>query len=128
MSLYISMLRNSHAKDWIKGTLLDGTVIGHNAGLQIHHFFPQALLRASGYPSEKINTFANYVIINKDTNLDFSDEVPVSYIRRLRINRRDLKQQCIPLNNKLWTVEKYNDFLEERRKLLAKNINLFLNS
>jgi len=64
MSLYISMLRNNNAKDWIYGTPLDGNVIGHNAELQVHHFFPRSLLLMHGFESDQINTFANYTIIS----------------------------------------------------------------
>lgn len=126
MSLYISMLRNNHAKDWITGTPLDGSVIGHNAELQVHHFFPQSLLYDHGYSSEQINTFANYTIINKDTNLDILDEDPATYIKRLKIKKNDLQDQCIPLDKSLWTVNKYEDFLAVRRNLLAKRSDTFL--
>lgn len=49
MSLYISLLRDQGAKDWGKKTGLDGTVIGHNADLQVHHFFPALCWRKTGW-------------------------------------------------------------------------------
>ena len=126
MSLFISMLRNNNAKDWCKDTPLDGSVIGHNAELQVHHFFPKALLKLKGYNYDKINTFANYVIIDKGCNLGISDEEPSKYIKEHKISKKDLRDQCIPLDKTLWSVSRYEDFLEERRKLLAKNANAFL--
>ncbi|MDV2494787.1 MAG: DUF262 domain-containing protein [bacterium] len=126
MSLYISTLRNNNAKDWISRTPLDGSVIGHNAELQVHHFFPQKLLYDNGYNSEQINTFANYTVINKETNLDISSEEPINYIRKRKIKKKDLQEQSIPLDKSLWTVNRYEDFLNARRKLLAKNTNAFL--
>ena len=126
MSLYISMLRNNSAKDWVTKTTLDGSVIGHNAELQVHHFFPQSLLHAHGIESDKINTFANYTVINKETNLDISNEDPAVYIRKFKIRKKDLQDQCIPLDKSLWTVDRYDDFLAVRRKLFAKNTNDFL--
>ena len=126
MSLFISMLRNKNAKDWKHQTALDGNVIGYNAELQVHHFFPQALLRKHDFDTEMINTFANYTIINKETNLNISDEEPIDYVKKLNIRNKDLRAQCIPQDKALWTVDRYKDFLAERRKLLAQRANAFL--
>ena len=126
MSLYISMLRNCNAKDWESRTSLDGKVIGHNAELQVHHFFPRNLLQVNGVGSDRINTFANYTIINKDTNIKISNEEPLSYVKRLNIRKKDLTDQCIPMEKSLWSVDRYEDFLAERKKLLASNANSFL--
>jgi hypothetical protein len=127
MSLYISMIRNNKAEDWINHSELSGNVIGHNSELQIHHFFPQALLRDNGYGTDLINTFANYVIISKDSNINISNEEPYKYILKHKISKKHLKSQCIPLNNNLWKVSNYKKYLSERRKLLADNANKFLN-
>jgi hypothetical protein len=37
-----------------------------------------------------------------------------------------LEKQFIPMNKELWKVENYTEFLSERRKLIAKEINHFL--
>lgn len=126
MSLYVSMIRERNAKDWIQQTSLDGYVMGHNAQLQVHHFFPQNLLKNYGYKSEDINTFANYTIINKETNLDISAEEPAQYVKRLGIKEKHLKVQCIPPDRDLWRVDRYEDFLAERRRILASQTNTFL--
>jgi hypothetical protein len=126
MSLFISMLRNKQAKDWKYQTPLDGNVIGHNAELQVHHFFPQALLRKHNFESDMINTFANYTILNKETNLDISDAEPFNYVKEHKIKKRELRIQCIPENQDLWKVERYKEFLFERRKMLAQSVNDFL--
>lgn len=126
MSLYISMLRDRNAKDWLSRTSLDGKVVGHNAELQVHHIFPQAALFKEEYESDDINTFANYAIINKDTNIGISSEEPVSYLKKLKIRKKDLGAQCIPADKNLWSIDRYEDFLAKRRKLLAERINAFL--
>ncbi len=128
MAFFISMIRNRNAKDWEKETSLGGDVIGHNAQLQVHHFFPRALLQNEGYNSELINTLANYVIINKQTNLDIGSKEPVEYIKEKGIKKKDLKSQCIPIKKELWTVDRYKDFLNERRRLLANQANSFMKS
>lgn len=128
IALFISLLRNRNAKNWINRTPLDGSVMGHNAELQIHHFFSRALLSKHGYDSEAINTFANYTIISKDTNLDISDMEPIQYIETYGIRKQDLILQCIPQDKELWKVKNYKYFLGERRKLLARTCNTFLDS
>lgn len=126
MSLYVSLIRNAGARDWKEHTPLDGTVQGHNASLQVHHFFPRALLRKEGYDSSQIDTFANYTLLSKSTNLDIGTEEPATYLRREKIGHHELDQQCIPQQEALWRVDQYEVFLQERRKLLAQRGNAFL--
>lgn len=128
MSLYLSMLREVDARDWkFRDVKLDGTVSGHGAQLQVHHFFPRALLqKRDDLKSADINTFANYAIISASTNLDVSSEEPASYVDRLKIPESELKKQCIPLDRDLWRMPRYRDFVRERRRLLAEAANDFL--
>ena len=126
MSMFVSMLRNAEAKDWKLDTPLNGAVIGHNAELQVHHFFPRALLRREGHDSSRIDTFANYTVISKDTNLHIGTEEPATYLKREKIPARHLDAQCIPLDKRLWRIDRYDDFLAARRKLLSERANTFL--
>jgi hypothetical protein len=48
---------------------------------------------------------------------------PYEYIKKLRIKKKYLDQQCIPLDEKLWRVENYKKFIVERRKKLAQKAN-----
>jgi Protein of unknown function DUF262 len=81
MSLYLSMLREAKARDWGAGLeYLDGTVAGHGSALQVHHFFPRALLKKHKVKASDIDTFANYVVIRQDTNLRAGADEPASYI------------------------------------------------
>jgi len=127
MSLYITLLRTTNAKDWVSHDPLDGTVIGHNAQLQIHHFFPQQCLRKHGINDlDMINTFGNYTVISKDSNLKILDSEPIDYIKEKKIRRKDLESQFIPMDEELWRVKNYKKFLRARRDLLAKASNQIL--
>jgi hypothetical protein len=127
MSLFITMLRTVNAKDWVSHDPLDGTVIGHNAELQIHHFFPRQCLTKHGINDlDLINTFANYTVISKDTNLKFLDLEPIDYIKKNNIKRKDLEAQFIPLDEDLWRVKNYRKFLRVRRENLSKAANKLL--
>lgn len=126
MSMYISMLRDKNAKSWAIDIPLDGTVLGKGAQLQIHHFFPKALMTKHGYSLDKINTFANYTVISADDNLDISMEEPATYLQRLGMDSKQLQIQCIPMDKSLWHVDRYANFLAARRQLLAQRANEFL--
>lgn len=128
MSLFLSHLRDCDARDWKHEDFkLDGTVAGHGAALQIHHFFPRALLRKrKELAADEINTFANYTVISAKTNLDVSSEEPASYVDRLGIPTEQLDNQCIPTKPELLKGSEYREFLKERRRLLAERLNAFL--
>jgi hypothetical protein len=126
MSLYISMLRDKNAKDWKGETPLDGSVLGKNAKLHIRHFFPKALMLKHGYSLELINTFANLTLISADANLDILMEEPATYLKRLKVDSKQLDIQCIPPDESLWHVDRYEEFLDARRKMLAQRANEYL--
>jgi hypothetical protein len=135
MSLYLSMLREAKARDWGAGLeYLDGTVAGHGSALQVHHFFPRALLKKHKVKASDIDTFANYVVIRQDTNLRAGADEPASYIevalaaagKDSRKVRAAIRRQGVPDGPELWRVANYAGFLAERRKLLAAAANRFL--
>lgn len=127
MSLFISMLRNEDTHDWISDNPLDGTVLGKNAKLHVHHFFPWALLNKHNHSSGWINAFANYTVLCSGTNWNISVEEPATYLERLKIHGHHLEAQCIPQDPNLLRVANYEDFIVEREKLLTKKFNEFLN-
>ena len=126
MSLFISMLRNEEAHDWISNYPLDGTVLGSNAKLHVHHFFPRALLSKHDISSEWINAFANYTVLCAGTNWDISTEEPATYLSRLNVQENYLEAQCIPMDRNLWNVSNYEEFINKREQLLTKKFNEFL--
>ena len=126
MSLFISMLRDEDARDWISNNRLDGSVLGKSAKLHVHHFFPRAMLIKHDFVSEWINAFANYTILCSGTNWDISTEEPATYVSRLSIDEKQLEAQCIPLDRSLWQVENYERFIIERERMLTKKFNEFL--
>ena len=128
-SLYLSMLADGDARDWgDPHSRLDGNVQGHNAKLQVHHFFPRSLLRKHGLAQDVINTFANYTVLSTETNLKVGAEEPAMYMKRIEVSDRQLEKQCIPTDRALWRLDRYDDFLKERRRLLVEAVNRFLGS
>lgn len=129
--LYV-LTRYNKATDWANGGSLQDTM-GDYYSIQSHHVFPQAVLYRNGYDSEnhldkqRVNEIANRAFITRDANFDFSDKNPMDYLKEVMVKYPDaLKQQMIPTETSLWEVEKYEDFLTARRKMLADAINGFL--
>jgi hypothetical protein len=127
--------RSRGAIDWFNGVALYQKAIGKSFGLEVHHFFPQAVLRKAGYepanPVHKtmINEIANLAFLTKQANLGISASKPGIYVPKVLAKHPDaLKQQAVPQNPALWDVENFEAFLAERRRLLAEAINTFMDS
>lgn len=130
--LYV-LAKSNKAIDWANGGSLQDTM-GDYYSIQSHHIFPQALLYKNGFDAEnhldkqKVNEIANRVFITRDTNFDISDKNPKEYLDEVQKKYPGaLQQQLIPTDNNLWTVENYDEFLAQRRKLIADAVNIFLN-
>ena len=106
-----------------------------NFTTNLHHIFPKALLRKNGFSEENkiqraiINELSNLAIITENTNLKISDKPPSEYIPGILENYpSSLSDHLIPEIEALWEVERYPEFLEQRRKAIVDAINKFLNS
>ncbi|MDB0012021.1 DUF262 domain-containing protein [Paracoccaceae bacterium] len=131
---YYVMLKHRGAKDWFTGVSLDSPE-DSNFATNRHHIFPKALLRKSGFSEDNkiqraiINELSNLAIITETTNIKISDKSPNRYIPDILENYpSSLHDHLIPDTEALWEVERYTEFLEQRRKAIAKAMNDFLNS
>ena len=106
----------------------------------VHHIFPKAYLKKNGVTSKtKYNQVANYIYLDTQVNKAVSDDAPSIYFTKVKdqcetkniilgnIATKDmldenLKENCIPEKIFEMSVENYDDFLQERRKLMAKLI------
>ncbi|MFL4476758.1 DUF262 domain-containing protein [Paeniglutamicibacter sp. ORCA_105] len=119
------MLTRIHgAKDFTTGIPLSAHMLGRNSSLQVHHIFPKARLYEAGYSKEEVNSIANYCFLTQDANLDITDRDPAEYFRTLE---RDypgaIASQWIPMDEDLWSIGRYREFLAARRQLLADAMN-----
>ena len=76
-------------------------------------------------PTEKIDTIANITFINPSTNRRLRT-APNVYIRKYKIKIDELKKQLIPVDEELLRIENYEEFLEARSKLIAKELSNYL--
>jgi hypothetical protein len=115
------------ARDWESGVELSSHLLGKLSSLQLHHIFPKARLYEAGYSRQEVNALANFTFLTQETNLAVSDRDPAEYLPEYAAkNPGVLESHWIPMDQNLWSVESYPEFLEARRLLLAEAANDFL--
>lgn len=105
----------------------------------IHHIFPKEYLKTHGISKSKYNQIANYAIMQSEINIAIRDKAPSEYINEVfnqcnggKIkygsidNMKELmenfRMHCIPQDIINYGVNDYEDFLMERRRLMALKI------
>lgn len=98
---------------------------GNRKSLEKHHLFPKAYLKSQGYPDSKINQMANYAFIDWKDNMEILDDAPSVYYQVVCQGRSEEVIKKMEEENALphgWETMAYEDFLVERRKLMAAKI------
>ncbi|MBK7057120.1 MAG: hypothetical protein IPH52_19145 [Leptospiraceae bacterium] len=121
--LVFAICRNKKAKDWFTGTNLSSNNLGNENQIELHHIFPKAVLKETEIQSELIDDLANIAFLSSKANKEISKSLPNIYLKKIEQDR--LKNQFIPIYEDLWQVDRYGDFLQERRKLVAKELNSY---
>lgn len=103
----------------------------------IHHIFPRAYLKKSGVDSRtRYNQVANYIYLDTQVNKAISDDAPCVYFKKAveqcetkayalgnityaDLLRANLAENCIPESVIDMDASRYDEFLAERRKLMA---------
>lgn len=96
---------------------------GTKSAIDVHHIFPKNYLARLGITDDRErNQIANYTYLDYQTNINISDDDPKVYATKQRIKlgeyayKLTLAQNAIPEN---FESMSYNDFLHERRRLMA---------
>jgi len=123
----------------VKGSHLGRQVaVIFNLG-DIHHIFPKDYLRKNGMKRSQYNQIANYVYMQSEINIKIGNKAPKEYfadliqqcsggglkyggINSLEELKENLGMNCIPESIFTMTFENYEEFLEQRRLLMAKKI------
>ena len=121
-----AVIRKRGAKDWFNGIELSATNVGPDNSIELHHFFPRAVLKASGVERKLFDDLANIVFLSKKANREIRQSLPIEYIRKYEIDKKRLAAQFIPLDEDLWRLDRYGDFLNARRKSIAGALNEYL--
>ena len=116
--------KEAGAKDWSSGINIDLNYSNKENKLEYHHVFPQSKLKDLGYEKSQRNDISNLVFIAGKLNREFSNKAPSDYLDKIKPEL--LKKQCVPLDKELWKMENYEKFLEARRKLIAEDLDSFI--
>ena len=117
--------------------LTTGVGLRQNMGtkyqLELDHIFPYSRLKEAGYGKGNrvkyalAQEFTNRAILTQVANRRKSAIKAVDYLKSVKERfPKSLKLQCIPEDETLWELENYDEFLRERRKMLAERLNTFL--
>lgn len=145
--IYFNVFLASQVKAGEKGFLSrDITVRDLLEGQKdIHHVFPQNYLEEQEVAKRHRNQIANLVVMQKEINIAINDTAPATYFSELLTGCADgqpayggidtsdelqanLKAHCIPERIGTSIFENYDDFLRERRKLMAAKIRAYYQS
>jgi len=111
----------------------------------VHHLFPKEYLKAKGLNRGDYNQIANYVYAQSEINIRIGKKPPKEYmpvviaqtegaqlvyggIAEKDALEKNMCQHCIPEEFEKMEIEGYKDFLEKRRKLMAKKIEKYYKS
>lgn len=107
--------------------------MGSKYQLERDHIFPYSKLKEVGYGEGNRVKYAlaqeltNRAILTQVANRTKSATHAADYLTGVKAKfPKALELQCIPEDTELWKIENYEEFLEERRRLLAKHLNAFL--
>ena len=121
--LYV-LTRMGEAKDWGTGLPLKAHLLGKLSRLEVHNIFPKAQLYKRNYSRPEVNALGNFCFLTKDTNLDISTTLPEVYFPQVEEHHPGaLASQWIPQDRELWRIDRFRDFLEARKILLAEELN-----
>lgn len=117
--------------------LTTGVGIRQNMGpkyaLEWDHIFPFSVLRNNGYGWEQRHKYSlaqeitNRAVLTQTANRSKSDDAAKDYLSMAKSTfSHSLRDQVIPEDESLWAIERYEDFLDERRRMLAEQLNSYL--
>jgi hypothetical protein len=105
----------------------------------VHHVFPKKHLKSQGLARGRYNQIANFVLAQSEINIAIGNKAPEKYFGELAEQcaggekkygglsdisemKANLKTHCLPESFLDGMIPSYNDFLEERRQLMALKI------
>ena len=104
----------------------------------VHHVFPRDYMKQNGFPRSRYNQISNYVVMEPEINIKIGNTPPAEYFKTVREQCKNgeahyggitdvgqlnanFAEHCIPQEIEM-SLENYDDFLRERRKLMAVKI------
>lgn len=112
----------------------------------VHHIFPKDYLQKHGKNNKwAYNQIANFALIQTDTNLQITNKAPDIYMWEVKVQcenkhatiwsitdtnslKENLKRNCIPKDFDKMNVNNFDEFLKERRILMAQKLKEYYQS
>ena len=105
----------------------------------VHHVFPKKYLKNQGLSKGRYNQIANFVLAQSEINIAIGHDAPEKYFSELAKQcaggkkmyggitdlaemKANLRIHCLPESLLDGRILAYDDFLEERRRLMALKI------
>lgn len=140
LNLFFAAQIKANDKGFLSTDITVGNMIDHRG--DIHHLFPKEYLKANGFERGDYNQIANFVYAQSEINIKVGKKPPKDYMAEVikqtqggklkyggiadeKALAENLKQNCIPAGFEEMEADDYEDFLKERRKLMAKKIKDF---
>ncbi len=118
-------------------------ILTHSGDL--HHIFPRDYLKKQGLPQSKYNQIANYVYLQQEINIKIGAQAPVKYIQDVFTQCEtgepkygvitdksqlieNLNASCLPVDIESYELDNYDDYLAQRRVLMAEKIQRYYES
>jgi len=136
-NVYLASQVKSKDKGFLSKEIFVHDLITHRG--DIHHIFPREYLKKRGLTKGKYNQIANYVYMQSEINIQIGRKAPNIYfaelleqcrdgevkyggITTIRTLNKNLAMNAIPKSIFEMQFEDYEQFLEERRMLMAQKI------
>jgi hypothetical protein len=136
-NVYLAAQVKLNDKGFLSKDITVKDLISHKG--DIHHIFPKDYLKKYDLTKGQYNQVANYAYTQSEINIKIGSKAPEVYLTELKeqcvngnlkysgINDPEMltenfKQNCIPESIFSMRIENYNEFLEQRRKLMARKI------
>ena len=135
--VYLASQAKANDKGFLSKEITVGDLITYRG--DIHHIFPRDFLKKNGMERGKYNQIANYVYMQQEVNIAVGNKAPDAYfsevleqcqggalkyggISSLNELHENLKSNCVPESIFKMTLDNYDEFLKERRKLMAEKM------
>jgi hypothetical protein len=132
--VYLASQAKANDKGFLSKEITVGDLITYRG--DIHHIFPRDFLKKNGMERGKYNQIANYVYMQQEVNIAVGNKAPAAYfsevleqchggtlkyggISSLGELHQNLQANCVPESIFTMTLDHYDEFLKERRKLMA---------
>jgi len=135
--LYLASQVKANDKGFLSSDITIQDLILHRG--DIHHVFPRGYLKKHGLKRRDYNQIANYVYMQSEINIKLANKSPKEYMQKIRKSLQDpkptlsgietlddlnknLQDSCIPQNIHEMEINDYEEFLQQRRLLIAQKL------